>query len=150
MHSPEFSERVKAERFKLHNCQWLEMVTGKSVFEEDYEEDEDYMDPYYLHMATELYSPEYFDDTLTSPNKGFVQDGRHTPLPHPLFSSPVVMDYVEGGDLMMDELNFAYSDDRGDWNGEEMVDYDEHPAFTVVQRQPSNVFTARPPSRLQF
>ncbi len=156
MHSPEYGERVKTERFKLHNCQWLEMITGKSMFEDEYEDDEDYMDPYYLHMANELYSPEYFNDTFENPNIApFGQNGRHTPLPtHPLYSSPVIMDYVEDGNLTLDELNFAYSDELGDLYGdhlpEETIDYNDHPAFTIVQREMSDVFTARPPSRLQF
>lgn len=163
-HSPEFSEKVKSERFKLHNCQWLEMVTGKSVYEDDYEKDEDYMDPYYLHMATELYSPEYFNDGGTlSPNKGALagQDGRRTPVPppHPPYTSPVVMDYIENERLMEEEYSsFTYGDNQEDWYGNmqltnelEVPDYTDHPAFAVVQGVPKpDVLTARPPSRLKF
>lgn len=159
MHSPEYSERVKAERFKSYNCQWMEMVTGKSVYDEDddYEDDEDYMDPYYLHMANELYSPEYdgvvADGDFMNPGGLVIPDGRHTPVPHPIYTSPVAMDYVDNDKLRMDELTIPGGE--GDWFEpleDEIVDYSSHPAFSVVQNDlhSTGIMTARPPSRLQF
>lgn len=159
MHSPEYSERVKAERFKQHNCQWVEIVTGKSVYDEDdYEEDEDYMDPYYLHMANELYSPEYdgtTDEDFMGPNAAIaIPDGRHTPVPQPhlMYTSPVAMDYVDDDKLRMDELTIPGVE--GEWfepMQDEILDYSSHPAFSVQNGlQSTGIMTARPPSRLQF
>ena len=57
----ELGQRVKNDRFRWHNCNWLEMVTGESLYEEDKEEDEEYcLDYYLLHSAAELDNPDYF------------------------------------------------------------------------------------------
>ena len=158
-HCPDFSERVKAERFKLFNCQWVEMATGRAVFEEEEEtEDEDYMDPYFLHNATDLYGANFFDDlaagNLTNGDGLLVQDGRETPLPHPLYTSPVAMEYGQGESLRTDELTLSYADRRGDLFSPtpmgEVPDYEEHPAFMMMQGIEPKVLTARPPSRLNF
>ena len=133
--------------------------------EDYYEDDEDYMDTYYLHMATELYSPEYVNESFPGGNP-IGQNGRHPPVPHPLYTSPMVMD---DGNLLMDELNLNYEEDEEDWYGpgglgvgqllgeeqllgEDPLDYSNHPLFTMGHTpalQP-NVLTARPPSKLQF
>ncbi len=134
------------------------MMTGKVLYNEEdyYEDDEDYMDPYYLHMATELYSPEYVNESFPGSNS-IGQDGRHTPVPHPLYASPMVMD---DGNLLVDELNLNFNEDGEDWYGpgvgqllgEDPLDYSNHPLFSMGHSpalQP-NVLTARPPSKLQF
>ena len=46
--------RVKSERFRWHNYQWLEMMMGKTLNNEE-AIDEDYLDPNFLHTAAELY-----------------------------------------------------------------------------------------------
>ena len=51
---PELALKIKHERFRWHNFQWLEMVTGETLYQE-VEEPEDYLDPHYLHTAAELY-----------------------------------------------------------------------------------------------
>ena len=58
-HCPEFGQRIKGERFRWHNSQWLEVVTGKLLYEEE-EEDEDYIYHDHLHSAAELDNPEYY------------------------------------------------------------------------------------------
>ena len=51
------AQKVKHERFRWHNFQWLEMTTGESLYEEEVDElDEDYLDPSFLHTAAELYN----------------------------------------------------------------------------------------------
>lgn len=52
---PELALKIKHERFRWHNFQWLEMITGETVFHEEQEPDEDYLDTHYLHTAAELY-----------------------------------------------------------------------------------------------
>ncbi|CAI8055976.1 Kinesin-associated protein 3 [Geodia barretti] len=57
----ELGQRVKTNRFRWHNCNWLEIVTGESLYEEEdeeEEEDEDYLD--LLRSAAELDEPDYF------------------------------------------------------------------------------------------
>ena len=126
-HDPEFAERVKLVKFQFYNAQWLEMVTGKSMFAGGHgiagsvelsirDEDEDYnpfMDPYYLQIAAELYSPELLYDE---------------PLSHPLFTSPVAA--VMDDPLAEYEQNFAFHSPVGAGLG-----------------APG---TNRPPSRLNF
>ena len=62
-------QRVKTNRFRWHNCSWLEIVTGESLYEEedeeDEEEDEDYLD--LLHSAAELDEPDYFYSSQDGP-----------------------------------------------------------------------------------
>ena len=56
----EFASKIQCERFRWHNFQWLEIMTGQTYYEEE-ETDEDYLDPHYLHMAAELYdNPELY------------------------------------------------------------------------------------------
>lgn len=64
----ELGQRIKSERFRLHNRNWLEMVTGESLYEEEEseEEDEDYL--YLLHSAAELDNPDYFYSDPNSPS----------------------------------------------------------------------------------
>ncbi len=58
---PDFAVKVQAEKFRWHNFQWLEIMTGQALYEEEEEEDEDYLDPRYLHVAEELYEdPELY------------------------------------------------------------------------------------------
>ena len=45
----------------------MEIVTGESLYEEEEEEDEDYLDHYFLHSAAELDNPDYFYSTPDSP-----------------------------------------------------------------------------------
>lgn len=60
----ELGQRIKSERFRWHNCDWLEMVTGESLYEEEEDqEDEDHFDHYLLHSAAELDNPDYFYST---------------------------------------------------------------------------------------
>ena len=57
----ELGQRVKSNRFRWHNCHWLEIVTGESLYEEEEEEeeeDEDYLD--LLRSAAEWDNPDYF------------------------------------------------------------------------------------------
>ena len=67
----ELGQRVKNGRFRWHNCHWLEIVTGESLFDEeddeDEEEDEDYIDRYLLHSAAELDNPDYFYSSPDGP-----------------------------------------------------------------------------------
>lgn len=54
------AEKIKHERFRWHNFQWLEMMTGESLYETQ-EIDEDCLDPDCLHTAAELYdNPELY------------------------------------------------------------------------------------------
>jgi hypothetical protein len=51
------AQKIKHERFRWHNFQWLEMTTGESLYEEETDDlDEDYLDPSFLHTAAELYN----------------------------------------------------------------------------------------------
>lgn len=51
------AQKIKQERFRWHNFQWLEMTTGESLYEEETDDlDEDYLDPSFLHTAAELYN----------------------------------------------------------------------------------------------
>ena len=63
----ELGERAKNNRFRWHNCHWLEIVTGESLYdeEEEEEEDEDYID--ILHSAAELDNPDYFSSSPDGP-----------------------------------------------------------------------------------
>ena len=61
MYSQEYddtlAQKIKNERFRWHNFQWLEMTTGESLYEEETDDlDEDYLDPSFLHTAAELYN----------------------------------------------------------------------------------------------
>lgn len=63
----ELGQRIKSERFRWHNRNWLEMVTGEYLYEdEESEEDEDYL--YFLHSAAELDNPDYFYGVPNSPS----------------------------------------------------------------------------------
>lgn len=63
----ELGQRIKSERFRWHNRNWLEMVTGECLYEdEESEEDEDYL--YFLHSAAELDNPDYFYGVPNSPS----------------------------------------------------------------------------------
>ena len=65
----ELGLRIKSDRFRWYNCSWLEIVTGESLYEEEEEEDEDYLDHYFLHSATELDNPDYFYSMPDSPSR---------------------------------------------------------------------------------
>lgn len=52
---PQLALKIKLERFRWHNFQWLEMMAGESFYQEGEESDDDYLDPHYLQTAAELY-----------------------------------------------------------------------------------------------
>ena len=146
------------------------MVTGQTIFEEEQEEDEDYMDPYYLHMAAELHSPDLVETVglngLTSP----VGLGRMTPLP----GQPVPM-YASPNELMYDDealpgygIHSPIDSDAIMYSGGlyydpvmmgEVIEYEDHPVFSMTDNtgsqthrifhQPTNI-NGRLPSRLNF
>lgn len=60
----DLAQKIKHERFRWHNFQWLEMTTGESLYEEETDDlDKDYLDPSYLHTAAELYNnPDLYYD----------------------------------------------------------------------------------------
>lgn len=71
----ELGEKVKNNRFRWHNCDWLEKVTGETFYDEENESDDDYyLDHYLLHSAAELDNPDYFyhgpDSNTTMPMEG--------------------------------------------------------------------------------
>ena len=65
-------QKVKSNRFRWHNCNWLEKVTGESFYEEEEEEsdgdkDEEYfLDHYLLHSAAEFDNLDDFYDAPES------------------------------------------------------------------------------------
>lgn len=140
----EFAQRVKSVKFCYYNRQWLETVTGQSFIEER-DADEDYMDPYYLQMAAELYSPELLYELESH--------GLTSPTSHPLYSSPAAVDdslVAYGARNALDNDVLFYGND----DGNDLMLYEDHPAFAMQNNETALsthvVHTARPPSRLNF
>jgi hypothetical protein len=158
-HDPKFSESVKGENFCHYNQQWLEMLMRDMIFDERDIADEEYtMDPYYVHMAAELYNSENFYDlegsdpkNLTSkafyasPIGDFDDDSLAAYGVHSLQSPPVDSDmFLYGGGSLYDPIIMG-----------EVSDYAFHPAFAMDQREQLTDARlhggpARPPSRLNF
>ena len=61
-HNPALGERIRDEKFRWHNYQWIEMMTGETLYEEtDEEEDEDYLDCHLLHSTADIDNPDYYN-----------------------------------------------------------------------------------------
>lgn len=105
----ELAQKIKQERFRWHNFQWLEMMTGETLYEEE-EADEDYLDPHFLHMAAELYeNPELYyemQSQLESAHGGpaeasvhpYMQYGNPLTSKGMFFSEPSFSEALEYGD----------------------------------------------------
>ena len=139
------------------------MVTGKTIYEEEEEdddEDEDCIDPYYLHMAAELYSPDLLHELdasgYDSLNDHLSPHGRSTGQSYPLFTSPIMQGYDDEplemyGVQEVDELD-EVGNVGGVWYDSALMTEvplsDRHPAFGWIHG--TQVSTARPPTRLNF
>lgn len=151
------------ERFRFYNRQWVEMVTGEALYEDAEEDDEDYMGPYYLHTANELYSPEAFYDhegggpvidKMTSPSYGM----ERTPFPNqaPPSSPYDYDDPLEAygvslhSPIVEEELEDYGTHQQNLLHMGEVPDYAEHPMFRMVQRPREMPIQPRPPSRMNF
>ena len=166
----ELAERIRTVRFKTHNTAWIEMVTGSAegLLEEE-EEDEDYMDPHYLHMAADLDSLALsygLDTAMGNVPRELLQatspSGRLAPPPpspgyaaammyddDPLAAYGVIPSYQD------DELeaDIRYTSSRLGHHSvlpnDDALDFSDHPAFSMLQSsQP--LPTQRPPSRMNF
>ena len=166
----ELAEKIRAERFKAHNTAWIEMVTGspEGLLEEE-EEDEDYMDPHYLHMAADLDSLALsygLDAAMGGVPSELLQSmspsGRLAPPP----PSPLSPGYAAA--MMYDDDPLAayggapsYQDDELEADirysnshlghavlPSDALDFSDHPAFSMLQS--SQPLSQRPPSRMNF
>ena len=141
------------------------MVTGETLLEDE-DFDEDYMDPYYLHMADEIYSPEmYFDaNQIKSPN---ISHSNQLPgQAQSLYTSPIegydaLAAYgVHGVHSPIDNDIILYNNKLYDSvvMGEVTDLYSDHPALATAQDSTENELLTRhiygtgnrPPSRLNF
>lgn len=148
------AQKIKHERFRWHNFQWLEMTTGESLYEEETDDlDEDYLDPSFLHTAAELYNnPDLYyemQSQLESAHGGHI----HSHAPHPGQGAPIMggmsgypfgeeSDYyydsmVGGGEGVSRARTFigANSSQRQQqpWNTEEFMMSDHHDADEMDQ-----------------
>lgn len=162
-HDKEYRERIKMERFRFYNRQWVEMVTGEALYEDAEEDDEDYMDPYYLHTANELYSPEtYYDhegggpivNKMMSPSYGMdrVTFPSQAPPPSPYGTEHPLEAYGMStqSPFVDEELEDYGTRQHNPLHMGEIPDYAEHPMFTMVQKPKDMSIQPRPPSRMNF
>lgn len=145
---------MNSENFRHYNQQWIEMVTGETL-QEDEDIDEDYMD--YLQMAADLYSPDivfYDPHQMKSP---------------PIQSQALYASPIEGYDALaaygVHGLQSPVDNDIILYNSGlydpvvmgEVTDYSDHPALSLDPAANNELLThqmygggPRPPSRLNF
>ena len=154
------------ERFHFYNRQWVEMVTGEALYEDVEEDDEDYMDPYYLHTANELFSPEAFYDHEAGDGMEGAAYGMERaaygieravfPNQAPPSSPYDYDDPLEAygvslhSPLVEEELEDYGAYQHNPLHMGEIPDYAEHPMFRMVQRPQDTSIQPRPPSRMNF
>ena len=74
----DLAKKIIHERFRWHNFQWLELMTGESLYEEENQEiDEDYLDPRYLHTAAELYDSDLYYEMQSQLESAHGSGGYH-------------------------------------------------------------------------
>ena len=151
------AQKIKHERFRWHNFQWLEMTTGESLYEEEADDlDEDYLDPSFLHTVAELYNnPDLYYEMQSQLE---VANGGHTHshAPQGVMEGPGMSGYpfgeesdyyydgmVGGGEGVSRTRNFigvnAGLRQQQPWNTEEFAnhphDVDEIDENTLSPRQ---------------
>ena len=98
-YNQDLKSKLQRERFEWHNFQWLEMMTGKTLYEDE-EVDEDYFDPSYLHMAAELYdNPDLFHELQSQ------LESTHGSVPMPSVPVPPPMDQFSNMEMALSGAN---------------------------------------------